>query len=108
MGFTKEINPDNSVSYSVRKENIEFWITSYGSEFSIGFNSKNDCTWHTHMSLFGANTIEEQVIEANKQIDRIINNKIKIVYNMNGILWLDGNSGENSHDGDDSKYWKDF
>ena len=68
------------IDYKSNKGKIIFWLTTQDKEITLGFTGDTECDWHTHMSLFGANTPDEELKVAVDIIDRIINDKENIVH----------------------------
>ncbi len=68
------------IDYKSQRGKLTLWLTTQNKEITIGFTGDTECDWHTHMSLFGANTPDEEVEEAIKLIDKILTDKEKIVY----------------------------
>jgi hypothetical protein len=69
------------IEYKSNKKRLTLWLTTQDEEITIGFTgleTLND--WHTHMSLFGASTPEEEINEAVKLIHNIISDKTPIIY----------------------------
>jgi hypothetical protein len=63
----------------VRK--LSIWIATYNREITVGFdNSENTCDWHTHMSLFGANELNEELIAMSQLLDSILSDKEPIIF----------------------------
>lgn len=60
---------------------LSIWIATYDSEITVGFdNSENKCDWHTHMSLFGANEPNEELIAMSQLLDSILSDKEPIIF----------------------------
>ena len=68
------------IEYKSNKGKLIFWLTTQDREITLGFTGDTECDWHTHMSLFGANTPDEELVGAMDFIDKIINNKKTIVH----------------------------
>ena len=67
------------------KKFATFWITTQDNEITIGFDNKNgECSWHTHMSLYGA-------YEPTDELKTVIN-LIKGIFSGLEILVIDSNS----------------
>jgi len=62
------------------KGKLTFSVTTQDKEITLGFTGDTDCDWHTHMSLFEANTPDEELEAANKFISDIIFDKKKIIH----------------------------
>jgi len=60
---------------------LTLWLTTRDKEITIGFSGNNNLgDFHTHMSLYGANTPDEELAEAFKLIEAIISDELTIVY----------------------------
>src|SRR5689334_10495501 len=60
---------------------LSIWIATYNREITVGFdNSENICDWHTHMSLFGANELNEELIAMSQLLDSILSGKEPIIF----------------------------
>ena len=68
------------IDFKSKKGYLTLWLTTEDKEITIGFTGDDDCDWHTHMSLFGANTPDEELQEAIVLIDNIINGREEIVH----------------------------
>ena len=68
------------IDYKSPRGKLTFWLTTQDKEITVGFTGDTECDWHTHMSLFGANTPDEELDEAVQLIDSILNGKEKIIY----------------------------
>ena len=69
------------IEYKSPQGLLTLWLTTQDKEITIGFSGNNDLgDFHTHMSLFGANTPDEEVTEAIKFIEDIISDRLTIVY----------------------------
>ena len=77
---TKKPNDIIDIDYKSNKGKLTFWLTTQDSEITLGFTGDSDCDWHTHMSLFGANTPDEELEVAIDFIDSIISDKKKIIH----------------------------
>lgn len=73
-------NDITDINYKSDKGKITFWITTQYREITLGFTGDSDCDWHTHMSLFGAETPDEELAAACAFIDDIINDRMKIIH----------------------------
>lgn len=90
----KKIHEDLSVDFEIKSPSgkLTLWISSMSKEISIGFedtNGKSD--WHTHMSLFGANSPQEQLKAMSDLMKQIIDGKEKIAFNMDEGYFLTDN-----------------
>jgi hypothetical protein len=84
--------PDNiiDIDFKSNKGNLTLWVTTQDKEITIGFTGYTECDWHTHMSLFGANTPREELLAAIDLIDSIFTDKRPIAYsNLNGYFLTD-------------------
>jgi hypothetical protein len=82
-----EAKPNNVIDiiYRSSKGKLTLWMTTQNKEITVGFTGLTECDWHTHMSLWGANTMEEELQVAIKLIGDIINDKSLIVHsNLEG------------------------
>jgi len=69
------------VEYSSRNNKLILWLTTQDKEITIGLSGNHELgDFHTHMSLFGANTPKEELIEAINLIKKIINDEVEIIY----------------------------
>ena len=77
---TKKPNDIIDIDYKSNKGKLTFWLTTQDNEITLGFTGDSPCDWHTHMSLFGANTPEEELEVAIDFIDSIISDRKKIIH----------------------------
>ena len=68
------------IEYKSNQGKLIFWLTTQDKEITIGITGDTECDWHTHMSLFGANTPDEELEVAVDFIDKVINGKKIIVH----------------------------
>ena len=69
------------IEYKSKQGLLTLWITTQDKEITIGFSGgKNLDDFHTHMSLFGANTPDEELNEAINFINDIMNDKELIIH----------------------------
>ncbi|HEX7902266.1 MAG TPA: hypothetical protein VF487_00205 [Chitinophagaceae bacterium] len=68
------------IDYKSNQGKLTFWLTTQDKEVTLGFTGDTDCDWHTHMSLFGANTPDEELEVVVDFIDKVINDKKLIVH----------------------------
>lgn len=78
--FTNRPNDIIDIDHKSDNGKVIFWLTTQDREITLGFTGDTDCDWHTHMSLFGANTPEEELEFAIDFIDDIISDKKKIIH----------------------------
>ena len=95
----KKIHDDLTVDFEIKSPSgkLTLWISSMSKEISIGFedtNGKSD--WHTHMSLFGANSPTEQLNTMSDLIKQIIDSKEKIAFNIGEGYFLTDNLEDES------------
>ncbi len=84
--------PDNivEIDWKSPKGLLTLRLTTRDMEITVGFTKNTYLDWHTHMSMFGANTLSEEFDIAVQIIDNIINNKEKILYsNLTGYSIVD-------------------
>ena len=84
--------PNNivDIDYKSPQGKLTLWITTQDQEITVGLTGDMDCDWHTHMSLFGANTPEEELEAATQLINSILNDQEPIVHsNLNGYFLTD-------------------
>jgi hypothetical protein len=78
------------IDYKSNQGKVTFWLTTQDREITLGFTGDTECDWHTHMSLFGANTPDEELQIAIDFIQKIIGDKENIVYsNIRGYYLTD-------------------
>ena len=77
---TKRPNNIIDINYQSNKGSLIFWITTENKEITIGFTGDNDGDWHTHMTLFGATTPDEELEIACYFLNDIINDRKKIIH----------------------------
>lgn len=87
--FIEKKYDDGSISLETKKASISLWVSSANSEYTIGIDSFGECTWHSHMSLHGANTLSEQTAELLRQFGDIVMNKRRIIYGDHGCCLAD-------------------
>lgn len=90
----KKIHDDLTVDFEIKNPSgkLTLWISSMSKEISIGFEDANGISdWHTHMSLFGANSPFEQLNTMSDLIKQIINGKEKIAFNVDEGYFLTDN-----------------
>jgi hypothetical protein len=69
------------IEYKSPQGLLTLWLTTQNKEITIGFSgNQNLGDFHTHMSLYGANTPDEELKEAVKLIEDIISDRLTIVY----------------------------
>lgn len=87
---TVKPNDIGDIDYKSPQGKLTLWITTQDKEITVGFTGMPDCDWHTHMSLFGANTPEEELNAAIHLIHDILNDYEPIIYsNLNGYFLTD-------------------
>jgi len=70
-----------NIEYLSKNKKLELWITTQDKEITIGLSGKEQLNdWHTHMSLFGANTPDEELREAAILLTAIITDEKVITY----------------------------
>ncbi|MBC7553095.1 MAG: hypothetical protein H7257_03865 [Taibaiella sp.] len=78
------------IDFKSNNENLTLWVTTQDKEITIGFTGYTECDWHTHMSLFGANTPHEELFAAIELIDNILRDKQPIIFsNIKGYFLTD-------------------
>ena len=78
------------IDYKSSQGKLTLWITTQDKEITVGFTGDMDCDWHTHMSLFGATTPDEELEAATRLIYGILNDEEPIVHsNLNGYFLTD-------------------
>jgi hypothetical protein len=80
---TINYNDDGSFDCSIqsKKKHLNFWIATYDTEITIGFEDANGkCDWHTHMSLFNAYEPEEEFAAMTELLQLILSDKEPIVF----------------------------
>jgi hypothetical protein len=77
---TKKPNDIIDIDYKSNTSKLTFWLTTQDKEITLGFNSDSGCDWHTHMSLFGANTPDEELEVAVDFIDSILGDRKKVIH----------------------------
>ena len=88
--ITAKPNDVIDIDFKSNKEELTLWITTQDREITIGFTGDTECDWHTHMSLFGANTPDEELQAAAELIEGILNDKESIVHsNLKGYSLID-------------------
>lgn len=94
LKFEKKIHDDFTVDFEIKSPSgkLTIWISSMNKEISVGFIDANgNSDWHTHMSLFGANSPTEQLNAMSDLIKQIIDGKEKIAYNVDEGYFLTDN-----------------
>jgi hypothetical protein len=92
--YLKKVYEDLTVDFEITSPSckLTLWISSRSKEISVGFedtNGKSD--WHTHMSLFGANSPKEQLQVMSDLINQIIDGKERIAFNTDEGYFLTNN-----------------
>jgi len=95
----KKIHDDLTVDFEIKNPSnkLTLWISSMNKEISIGLedaNGKSD--WHTHMSLFGANSPIEQLNTMSDLIKQLIDGKEKVAFNIHEGYFLTDNIKDES------------
>ena len=92
---TDKPNDIIDIDYKSKNGKVTFWLTTQDREITLGFTGKTECDWHTHMSLFGANTPDEELEVAIDFIEKVLNDKKKIVHsNIRGYCPTDNTIDE--------------
>ncbi len=68
------------IDYKSNLGKLIFRVSTQNNEITIGFAYDTKFDWHMHMSQFGTNTPDEELQVAISLIDKIINDKVKIVH----------------------------
>ncbi|MEO6128559.1 MAG: hypothetical protein ABIP30_09460 [Ferruginibacter sp.] len=74
------LNDVIDLDYSSKKGKLILRLTTQNKEITIGFGVGSKFGWHTHMNIYGASTLDEEVDNAIQLTDSIINDKVKILY----------------------------
>lgn len=67
------------IDHKSNRGKLVLWITTQDKEITIGLTCDEKGDWHTHMSLFGANTPDEEIEVAVGIINDIIGDRLLIV-----------------------------
>src|SRR4051812_5912444 len=67
--LTTKPNDIIDIDFKSNKGNLTLWVTTQDREITIGFAGYSDCDWHMHISLFDANTPDEELHAAIKLIN---------------------------------------
>jgi len=95
---TLKSNDIIDIDFKSKNNNLTLWLTTQDKEITLGFTGDQDCDWHTHMSLFGANTPDEELQVAINLIDNIINDKEQIIHSTElGYFITDDIEGLNKY-----------
>ena len=73
-------NDITNINYKSQQAKITLRLSTQDKEITIGFANATKFDWHTHISLLGANTPDEELEEAIKLIDRILTDKEIIIH----------------------------
>ena len=94
------VKPNNiiDIDYKSKKGKLTFWLTTQNKEITLGFTGDTQCDWHAHMSLFGANTPNEELHVAIDLINDILSDKTKIIHSsIRGFYCIVNISEENEY-----------
>jgi hypothetical protein len=95
LDFLKIHNDIMTIEYPSPLGLVTLWITTQGLEVTIGFDDiAGQCTWHTHMSLFGANEPNEELKTSIVLIEDIFSGKEILVYDSDIVVFLTQNPDE--------------
>ncbi|EPR65315.1 hypothetical protein ADICYQ_5848 [Cyclobacterium qasimii M12-11B] len=84
-----------TIEYPSQQKTATFWITTQDLEITIGFdNSEGNCSWHTHMSLFGAYEPVDELKTSIELIKNIFNGIEILVFESDSIIYLTKNPDE--------------
>jgi len=84
-----------TIEYPSVKKTSTFWITTQDLEITIGFdNNEGNCSWHSHMSLFGAYEPEDELKTSIELIKHIFNGTEILVFESGSITFLTKNPEE--------------
>lgn len=89
--FIRKVHGDFIVDFEIKSplHRLTLWISSMNKEISVGFeDSDGSSDWHTHMSLFGANTPYEQLKAMSDLVINIFNGTEKVVFNSTDGYFL--------------------
>lgn len=77
------------IEFTSPKTRLKVIVSSQDSEVSLFFEDPNSISdWHTHMSLFGANEIQEQIEKSLELIQELIFGNLKIVESSKRGFWI--------------------
>ncbi len=84
-----------TIDYPSSQRLLSLWITTQNLEITVGFDDKNgQCTWHIHMSQFGANDPDEELKEAINLINGILIGNEIIAFNSTLGYYLTDNPND--------------
>ncbi|GET25387.1 hypothetical protein [Prolixibacter sp. NT017] len=81
-----------------------FWISTQDMEITIGFDNANgDCSWHTHMSLYGAYEIDDELRTLIHLLTDIFEGNELLVLEDNEVIYLTKNPEDELKNNEDNK-----
>ena len=95
IDYYKLDNDILTIDYPSSQRLLSLWITTQNLETTVGFDGKNgQCTWHVHMSQFGANEHDEELKEAINLINGILIGNEIIAFNSTFGYYLTDNPND--------------
>lgn len=90
--FIKFENDIITIEYPSPNGLFEFWITTQDIEVTVGFDDKDgNCSWHTHMSQYGAYEAMDELKASVNLIANIFNEREILVLEDNVVVYLTQN-----------------
>lgn len=87
---TNKPNDIIDIDYKSKNGKIVFWLTTQDNEITLGISGLTECDWHTHMSLFRANSPDEEIKVTVEFIKNLFSDELNIVYsNIRGYFLVD-------------------
>ncbi|WP_107827340.1 hypothetical protein ABZR88_17955 [Mucilaginibacter yixingensis] len=105
--------PGNIINIEIESPNKNFklWITTQDVEITIGFTGLEDLNdWHTHITTYDYNYIDDDIVDAVNVVSSIINDEILILYTKEkGYTIFDPESHKQTSDKQIVvKYWSSW